>query len=553
VSDYPALTFKIATEPWEFTQIHRLNYQTFVEEIPQHQPNETGSLVDRFDRDNTYLICLKGTELVGSVAVRDQRPFSLDQKVDNLDTYLPPCRKICELRLLSVSPGYRFSLVFPGLVSLLARYCLDKGYDLGIISGTVRQLKLYQHIGFTPFGPLVGSTAAQYQPMYLTAEALDKHIGGLVQRKSSPAAEAQSVVNLLPGPVAISAGVRQSFAASPISHRSAKFIQDFQEAKRRLCSLTRAAFVEILCGSGTLANEAVACQLSTMGGTGIILSNGEFGERLIDQAGRWGLDFVEGKVDWGEAFDRQMLEGLLSRYVHTKWLWAVHCETSTGVLNHLETLRDLCSQRDIKLCLDCISSIGTVPLDLSGIYFASAVSGKGLAGLPGLAMVFYNHPVSPQSNGVPSYFDLGLYAQCQGIPFTHPSNAFYALLKALQQFETGEERFHKLGAMSGQLRARLRAAGLRSLADDNTHSPAVITVALPEELDSCQVGEQMQMAGFHLSYQSSYLIKRNWLQFCLMGELREEQTLAAVDMLVKICSEPRGRIHNLLPSPLVRK
>lgn len=30
----PALTFKIATEEQEFEQVHRLNYRTFVEEVP---------------------------------------------------------------------------------------------------------------------------------------------------------------------------------------------------------------------------------------------------------------------------------------------------------------------------------------------------------------------------------------------------------------------------------------------------------------------------------------------------------------------------------------
>ena len=33
------LTFKIASEDWEFELIHRLNYKTFVEEIPQHTPS----------------------------------------------------------------------------------------------------------------------------------------------------------------------------------------------------------------------------------------------------------------------------------------------------------------------------------------------------------------------------------------------------------------------------------------------------------------------------------------------------------------------------------
>ena len=31
------LIFKFATEDWEVEQIHRLNYKTFVAEIPQHE------------------------------------------------------------------------------------------------------------------------------------------------------------------------------------------------------------------------------------------------------------------------------------------------------------------------------------------------------------------------------------------------------------------------------------------------------------------------------------------------------------------------------------
>src|SRR5687767_6397184 len=94
------LRYKVASEPAEFEQIHRLNYQTFVEEIPQHPPNPERCLVDRFHPENTYLIVLAGEALVGMLAMRDQRPFSLDAKLPVLDSYLPPHRSVCELRLL---------------------------------------------------------------------------------------------------------------------------------------------------------------------------------------------------------------------------------------------------------------------------------------------------------------------------------------------------------------------------------------------------------------------------------------------------------------------
>jgi hypothetical protein len=74
------LVFKRGDAPREFDQIHRLQYLTFVEEIPQHPANPLGSHVDRFHDDNTYLICLSGDELLGSLAVRDRRPFALERR-----------------------------------------------------------------------------------------------------------------------------------------------------------------------------------------------------------------------------------------------------------------------------------------------------------------------------------------------------------------------------------------------------------------------------------------------------------------------------------------
>jgi hypothetical protein len=170
-----SVRFKVASEDWELQQVHRLNYQTFVEEIPQHAPNVEGSLVDAFHEQNTYIIALRDRQVVGMVALRGQRPFSLDKKLPDLDQHLPPGRRPCEIRLLATTPDSRNGFVFRGLGKLLAQYALGQGYDLAVISGTTRQQKLYRHLGFAPFGPLVGSGAALYQPMYLTLEAFRTH------------------------------------------------------------------------------------------------------------------------------------------------------------------------------------------------------------------------------------------------------------------------------------------------------------------------------------------------------------------------------------------
>ena len=254
-----------------------------MEEIPQHAPNPDGRLVDRFHAENRYVIALQGRHLAGMLALRAARPFSLDAKVPALDQYLPPGRRPVEVRLLAVAPGCRSTLLFAALFECAVRHCREAGHDLAVISGTTRQLKLYRHLGFVPFGPLVGTAAAAYQPMYLTLENF-----GLSFARS-PAlrrAAATSVVNLLPGPVCTTPEVDAALAAPAQSHRGPAFLARMADVRRMLCDLTGARHVQVLPGSGSLANAVVAAQLGLRATTGLVLANGEFGERLMNDARR---------------------------------------------------------------------------------------------------------------------------------------------------------------------------------------------------------------------------------------------------------------------------
>jgi aspartate aminotransferase-like enzyme len=537
MNERPAFQFKIATEDWEFELIHRLNYQTFVEEIPQHQPSATRRLVDKFHAENTYLIGLCGGELAGMLALRGRRPFSLDQKIPNLDSYLPAGHSMCEIRLLAVDKQFRSGQVFHGLLGLMWQYSQQQGYNLAVISGTTRQAKLYRHLGFTPFGPLVGSGDAQFQPMLLTLETFAPKVGEFF-RNTPPAPPLPAArVNFLPGPVAVHPAVRRAFEQFPESHRSAAFLADLQATKKMLCGLVGAKKVELLLGSGTLANDAVAGQLALENRPGLVVSNGEFGERLMDQARRFGLAFNTLKFPWGTPLDYTAIGQQLDRSPAPGWLWCAHGETSAGVLNELPRLKALCAERGVKLCLDCISSIGTAPVQLDGVYLASGVSGKGLGAYPGLSMVFYHHDITPAPEKLPRYLDLGLYARTEGTPFTHSSNLLHALQTAVQRIDW-PGRLGELALESSRLRAQLRELGFHILAAETDAAPAVITIVLPANISSTEVGQRLQAAGYLLSYNSEYLRHRNWVQICLMGEYQREQLELLANILSRFCALP---------------
>jgi aspartate aminotransferase-like enzyme len=535
------LVFKVATEDWEFEQIHRLNYRTFVEEIPQHQPSASQRLVDKFHPENTYLICLQNQKLIGMLAVRANRPFSLDQKLPNLDSYLPPGRTICEIRLLAIEKkfrGARGGQVLQGILALLWQQGVEKSYELAIISGTPRQFKLYQHLGFVPFGPMVGSGDAQFQPMYVTIETFEVTAREFL--RSSPARSFHpNAVNFLPGPVTVRREVRRAFEQAPESHRGDSFKKDFQSTKQILCELVGAKNVELFMGSGTLANDIIAAQLSLLEGRGLILSNGEFGERLIDHATRMGLDFDTLNFDWGGPIDPRTVRDKLGRSEKTafSWLWCAHCETSTGLMVALDALKELCAQTQTRLCLDCISTGGAVPVDLSGVYLASCASGKGLRAYPGLSMIFYNHDIAASgASKLPRYLDMGFYARHDGIPFTFSSNLMHALRAAVRRVNW-EKRFSDIEELSGWLRERLVENGLHLIGNGALVSPAVITVELPAHISSVKFGGAMQEAGYLLSFNSEYLRRKNWIQVCLLGECAREKVVALANALHRVYSK----------------
>lgn len=521
MSKNDSLVFKVASESWEFEQIHEINYQTFVHEIPQHQQNESQKLVDKYHEENTYVICLRDREVLGMIALRDKRPLSLDAKLADLENYLPPFKRILEYRLLAVKKQHRNTAIFTGIMKKSFDLAISGDYDVAVISGTTRQARLYKHLGFKPFGPLVGKQDALYQPMYIDvggAVKLKKQSQILQPKKGSEIE--QLLFNYLPGPVSIAEGVIEAHAAEPDSHRSQQFMDNFNELRRMLCQRVNAPRVQLMMGSGTLANDVVAAQIGVLQGRGLVLVNGEFGNRLYDQAIRAGLDFEVIHADEGQTFSRDILQQKINQYENLSWVWTVHCETSTGVLNDVSMLRDLCKQHNLKLCLDGISSIGSCDVDLQDVYLATAVSGKGIGSLPGLAMVFCGENVLSGDRQIPRYFDLAFYETKQGVPFTISSNAIYALSAALNNSDW-TIRFANIKQWSEELLTELEELGLQILADKSCRAPHVTTLVLPESIASRDMGKLLEGEGILVSYLSEYLLAKNYIQICFMGECQK--------------------------------
>ncbi|GEO07885.1 aminotransferase class V-fold PLP-dependent enzyme [Segetibacter aerophilus] len=338
-------------------------------------------------------------------------------------------------------------------------------------------------------------------------------------------------VNVSTGPVQISKQVQKAFAASPISHRSKEFRHLYNDSTEFLCERFNAQKTYLLSGSGTVANEAMIWQIKLLGGKGLILSNGEFGERLIRQASRASLQFIEYALAWGEVFELQTLENEIEKN-KIEWILFCHCETSTGVLNDFDSITEICVRNNCRCFVDCMSTIGTVPLDLSRVAMATASSGKGLASIPGLAIIFCNNTVV-SSEQIPVYFDLGMYDKKDGIPFTLSSNLLKALqISARQKLQSNQ--FELIDEYAGSCFDLLKEKCLLSF---NESRSKVFTVVQPGNT-STDLVVGLRQKNIIVSHESEYLKLRKWFQLAFFGYYKEVQLDRVFKTLQKVLNCP---------------
>src|SRR5262249_58339233 len=92
--------FKCADSNHEFEQIHRLNYQTFVGEIPQHADTGAGVLIDKFHTKNAYFIVLRDDRVVGMVSAHSEPPFSITERLSDPTILTKAGTRPLEVRLV---------------------------------------------------------------------------------------------------------------------------------------------------------------------------------------------------------------------------------------------------------------------------------------------------------------------------------------------------------------------------------------------------------------------------------------------------------------------
>ncbi|MFQ6090086.1 MAG: pyridoxal-phosphate-dependent aminotransferase family protein [Candidatus Bipolaricaulia bacterium] len=297
---------------------------------------------------------------------------------------------------------------------------------------------------------------------------------------------------MIPGPIELEGEVLRAMAQPLLPHYGEEWLEVYWETVKALKWVFQTEQdVFLIPGSGSAGLEAGIGSLVGDGSKAIVLSNGFFGERLaaITRAYTSNVQVIEGGLNRPIPPER-LEEALRGPHLETKMVAAVHCETSTGVLNPIRDYSELCGEHGAILVVDAISSLGGMELkfDEWNLGICVSASQKGLEASPGLAPLAISRRAWERISQVSTpgwYLNLRSWkkfaerwADWHPYPVTLPVSLVFALKKSLENIlhEGLEERFARHAWCAALLRRGLVNLGFELFVPQEHHSPTVTTV-----------------------------------------------------------------------------
>lgn len=336
-----------------------------------------------------------------------------------------------------------------------------------------------------------------------------------------------------PGPVGVKTSVLKELTKPILFHRTQPFEMVYENIQSNLNKIfdTDSNFTTlILSGSGTMANEAVVISLIKKNEKLLIVSNGQFGERLETISKIHKVKYEIVNFGWGNQINVSRLEEKLYSY-KPDWLFVTLLETSTGMVNPVDEIGKLCKKHKTNLFVDAVSGLGAEPISMvrDNISVCTSVPNKALEAPPGLSFVCVRKNLLEENSEVKSYYlDLNRYylsSLKNQTPTTPTLSIFMSLSKALdlllkESLKGRRKRYLALSTEVIKLSKELKIPVL--ITDKKYKASAITTLVLP----SHKVAEKLSifllkrgMTVWHHDYKQTDTRMNSLMQISVMGDI----------------------------------
>ncbi|MEG0379062.1 MAG: 2-aminoethylphosphonate--pyruvate transaminase, partial [Eubacterium sp.] len=218
-----------------------------------------------------------------------------------------------------------------------------------------------------------------------------------------------------------------------------------QKIRKELLSLGHVSEDEyttiLMQGSGTFGVESVLSSVVGQDDKVLLITNGAYGERMLDIALYHHLNYCVYKEEYDKIPDSIKIKTLLDQDPSITHVAMVHCETTTGILNDIKAVGALCAEYKKTYIVDAMSSFGGIDLSVKDdhIHFMISSANKCIQGVPGFSFIIADKKKLEASKGKARSLSLDLYDQWSVMNkdgkwrFTSPTHTVLAFSKALEE------------------------------------------------------------------------------------------------------------------------
>jgi alanine-glyoxylate transaminase/serine-glyoxylate transaminase/serine-pyruvate transaminase len=312
-----------------------------------------------------------------------------------------------------------------------------------------------------------------------------------------------------PGPSNPDPRVTAALGLPMIGHLDPYFLEVMEATMddlRRLFRTTNHHTIP-MSGTGTSGLETIAVNLLEPGDEVIVGVIGYFGQRLAEICRRQGAVVREIEAPLGEVIDPDRIAKALDEKPATL-VYLVHAETSTGAAQPLEDIGKIVRAHDALLAVDCVTSLGGMPLEVDRwlIDAAGSCSQKCIGAPPGSGPI----TVGPRAMAKVAarktkphswYFDLQLLFKYWGeggggsraFHHTAPVANIYAFREALRLIhaEGLEARWERHRAAHERFAAGLARLGLELFTPAAHRLPMLNVITIPDGVDDATVRKRL--------------------------------------------------------------
>lgn len=299
---------------------------------------------------------------------------------------------------------------------------------------------------------------------------------------------------LIPGPVPLEGRIAEELAKPAAPHYGPEWVEAYRMTEELLLRLFEMEEGRTfpMAGPAHVALEAIVTTLLRPEDKVLAIDNGFFGRRLREVLDAYGIEAFSVHGRWGSPPDLQRVEEILSsRYIRA--VFAVHSETSTGMVNPIRELGALAHEHGSLFVVDAVSSLGGLELPCDGWKVDACFGGsqKCLGAPPGIAPLAVRASILEGINPkeVRGWYTNLLTWEKYGRewgkwhpqPTTISTNVFHAFRAALELvFEEGlERRIARHRTIGRAYREALRALGFTTVAREEDCSDTVTCVRPP--------------------------------------------------------------------------